>query len=154
MGPVALVFRRALWLISILMLASCTRACPGPVATATIEEQSPAIRGSQLVEPVGFETLGGVFTPVLKPCTLPCEKTEIFSTAADNQPQISVMVLRGDAELAAKAHRLGTFLITSIPPRPRGVPQIALTLRAESGDLLLLVRDLDGATLTLTKAPQ
>ena len=137
-------------LIPALVLAACGRA-PAPAATAVVEPASPAIRDNRLIEPVGFETLGGVLTPVLIPCATPCEKTEIFSTAVDNQSQISLMVLRGKGGVASGAHRLGTFLIQSIPPRPRGVPQIAVTLRAEAGDLLVAVRDLDGASLTLAR---
>jgi molecular chaperone DnaK len=142
----------AVLLIALLILAACARGTAAPAATAVLEPASPAIRDNRLVEPVGFETLGGVLTHVLTPCATPCEKTEIFSTAADNQSQISVIVLRGKAGVASEAHRLGTFLIQSIPPRPRGVPQIAVTLRAEAGDLLLAVRDLKGASLTLVKA--
>ena len=139
-------------LIPILLLAACVREGPGPVVTTILESRSPAIRDDRLVEAVGFETLGGVFTPVLKPCVTPCEKTEIFSTATDDQSQISLMVLRGSSDAASAGHRLGTFLIQSIPPRPRGVPQIAVTLRADSGDLAVLVRDLGGASLALSKA--
>jgi molecular chaperone DnaK (HSP70) len=134
-----------------LALAACVRGTAAPGATAVVEQESPAIRDNRLVEPVGFETLGGVLTPVLTPCATPCERTEIFSTAVDNQSQISLMVLRGQGG-AAEAHRLGTFLIQSIPPRPRGVPQIAVTLRAEAGALLVAVRDLEGTSVTLARA--
>jgi len=139
--------------IPVMLLVSCTGGVGGPVATVTIEHQSPAIRDSRLVEPVGFETLGGVLTPVLTACATPCEKTEVFSTATDNQSQISLFLVRGGSGVAAEGHRLGTFLIKSIPPRPRGTPQIAVTLRADAGDLILLVRDRGGATLTLNRAP-
>jgi molecular chaperone DnaK len=151
-SPLILVLDRpsAVLLIPLLILAACGRGTAAPAATAVLEPASPAIRDNRLVEPVGFETLGGVLTHVLTPCATPCEKTEIFSTAADNQSQISLIVLRGG--VASEAHRLGTFLIQSIPPRPRGVPQIAVTLRAEAGDLLVAVRDLEGASLTLVKA--
>jgi Hsp70 protein len=143
--------RSAVRLIPILLLAACARGGPGPAATAILEQGSPAIRNNRLVEPVGFETLGGVLTPVLKPCTTPCETTEIFSTATDDQSQISLTVLRGTSGVVSEGHRLGTFLIRSIPPRPRGVPQISVTLRADAGDLVVLVRDLSGASLTLIR---
>ena len=136
----------------VLVLGACGQGAAAPAATAVVEPQSPAIRDNRLVEPVGFETLGGALTPVLTPCVITCEKTEIFSTAADNQSQISLMVLRGKGGVASEAHRLGTFLIQSIPPRPRGVPRIAVTLRAEAGDLLVRVRDLGGASVTLVRA--
>jgi hypothetical protein len=142
----------AVRLLPILLLAACARGGPGPVATAILEQRSPAIRDNRLVEPVGFETLGGVLTPVLKPCATPCETTEVFSTATDNQSQISLIVLRGTSGAVSEGHRLGTFFIQSIPPRPRGVPQIAVTLRADAGDLVVLVRDLSGASLTLIRA--
>ena len=139
-------------LLPLVILASCARA--GPPTTATVEQNSPAIRGSQLVEAVGFETLGGAFTPVLKACALPCEVTEIFSTAIADQSQIALILLRGNGRLASEVHRLGTFLIKSIPARPAGEPQIAVTLRADAGDLVLQVRDLGGASLSLERESQ
>jgi molecular chaperone DnaK (HSP70) len=142
----------AVRLVPFLLLVACARGGPGPVVTAILEPQSPAIRENRLVEPVGFETLGGILTPVLKPCTTPCETTEIFSTATDNQSQISLIVLRGRTGVASEGHRLGTFLIQSIPPGPRAVPQIAVTLRADAGDLIVAVRDLGGASVTVVRA--
>lgn len=125
-----------------VFLASCAPA--GPVARFEIEVPSPAIQQGRLTEPVGFETLDGVFTPVLMPCALPCERTEVFSTALDSQPQIALHVFRGSSQSVAEAHLLGRFAILGLPPQPRGVPQIDVTLRADMEGLVLSARDRGG----------
>ena len=74
---------------------------------------------------LGIETLGGVLTKLIdKNTTIPCKKSQVFSTAADNQPAVSVHVLQGEREMAADNKTLGRFDLTGIPPAPRGVPQI------------------------------
>src|SRR5438093_7932163 len=108
--------------IAVAALTSC--AGGAPVARVTVESPCPAIVDSRLAEPVGFETLGGVFTPVIGPCMLPCEKTEVFSTAADNQAQIALYVFRGNNPRVAQNHSLGNFVIRGLSPRPRGIPQV------------------------------
>src|SRR5262245_19997305 len=126
------------------LLVSCTTR--SDVRMVAIEVNSVAIQDGRLTESVGFETLGGVFTPVLAPCVLHCEKTEVFSTAADNQSQMSLYVFRGDARLVEKNLPLGTFVITGLPPQPQGTPQVDVTLRADGQQLILLVRDRGGAS--------
>jgi molecular chaperone DnaK len=97
----------------------------------TVEEQSPAIVDGVLVEPVGIETLGGVFTQLLpQQCRLPCGRTEVFSTAADNQLEVRITLFRGQAKMAAQAHPLGTFVVQGLAPAPRGQPAIAVTFNA------------------------
>lgn len=142
--------RHAERFILVALLVSC--AGGAPIVEVTVEGASPAIRGAQLAEPVGLETLGGVFTPLLEPGALPRETTEIFSTAADNQPEISLHLFRGHKSVAAQNHALGTFVIGGLPPRPRGVPQVEVTLRADAHDIVLVVRDRGRARLSVKRA--
>ena len=124
-----------------------------PPARVIVEASSPALSEQQLVEPVGIETLGGVFTPLLEAgCDLPCETTQTFSTAEDNQPEISITLFRGSAARAAENTRLGRFLIQGIPRASRGQPQIVVTIRAEQMAIVLLARDAAGGTLALVRA--
>ncbi len=77
---------------------------------------------------LGIETLGGVMTRLIeKNTTIPCRKSQIFSTASDNQPAVTVHVLQGERDMAADNKTLGNFELTGIPPAPRGVPQIEVT---------------------------
>ena len=77
---------------------------------------------------LGIETLGGVFTRLIdRSTTIPVKKSQVFSTAADNQPSVDVHVLQGEREMAAYNKTLGRFQLTGIAPAPRGVPQIEVT---------------------------
>jgi molecular chaperone DnaK len=86
---------------------------------------------------LGIETLGGVMTKLIeKNTTIPAKKSEIFSTAQDNQPAVSVHVLQGEREMAAGNKTLGRFELTGIAPAPRGVPQIEVTFDIDANGIV------------------
>ncbi|WP_200762332.1 molecular chaperone DnaK [Nitrosophilus alvini] len=86
---------------------------------------------------LGIETLGGVMTKIIeKGTTIPVKKTQIFSTAEDNQPAVTIHVLQGERELAKDNKSLGMFELTGIPPAPRGVPQIEVTFDIDANGIL------------------
>jgi molecular chaperone DnaK len=86
---------------------------------------------------LGIETLGGVMTKLIeKNTTIPCKKSQIFSTAADNQPAVSVHVLQGEREMAGDNKTIGRFELVGIPPAPRGVPQVEVTFDLDANGIL------------------
>jgi len=86
---------------------------------------------------LGIETLGGVSTKLIeRNTTVPTKKSEIFSTAADNQPKVTVHVLQGEREMARDNKSLGNFNLDGIPPAPRGVPQIEITFDIDANGIL------------------
>jgi len=86
---------------------------------------------------LGLETLGGVRTPLIpKNTTIPARKSQVFSTAADNQPSVEIHVLQGEREMAADNKTLGRFILDGIPPSPRGVPQVEVTFDIDANGIL------------------
>ena len=86
---------------------------------------------------LGIETLGGVFTTMIKKnTTIPTSKSQIFSTAADNQPSVDIHVLQGERPMAADNKTLGRFELSDIPPAPRGVPQIQVTFDIDANGIV------------------
>jgi molecular chaperone DnaK len=86
---------------------------------------------------LGIETLGGVFTKLInRNTTIPVKKSEIFSTAADNQPSVEIHVLQGEREMASANKTIGRFHLDEIPAAPRGVPQIEVTFDIDANGIL------------------
>ena len=86
---------------------------------------------------LGIETMGGVFTKLIdRNTTIPTSKSQVFSTAADNQPAVDIHVLQGERSMAADNKTLGRFQLTDIPPAPRGVPQIEVTFDIDKNGIV------------------
>ncbi|AJE04729.1 molecular chaperone DnaK [Geobacter pickeringii] len=86
---------------------------------------------------LGIETLGGVMTRLIeKNTTIPCRKSQVFSTAADNQPAVTIHVLQGEREMSSDNKTLGNFELTGIPSAPRGVPQIEVTFDIDANGIV------------------
>ena len=86
---------------------------------------------------LGIETLGGVSSKLIeKNTTIPAAKTQVFSTAADNQPSVEINVLQGEREMAVDNKSLGRFILDGIPPSPRGIPQVEVTFDIDANGIL------------------
>ncbi len=86
---------------------------------------------------LGIETMGGVFTKLIdRNTTIPTSKSQVFSTAADNQPAVDIHVLQGERSMAADNKTLGRFQLADIPPAPRGVPQIEVTFDIDKNGIV------------------
>jgi len=110
-------------------------AIQGAILAGEVEEQMVLLDVTPLS--LGVETLGGVMTRLIeRNTTIPTEKKEIFSTAADNQTEVTIHVLQGEREFATDNRTLGRFNLTDIPPAPRGVPQIEVTFSIDANGIL------------------
>ena len=107
----------------------------GAILTGEVEEQMVLLDVTPLS--LGVETLGGVMTKLIeRNTTIPTEKKETFSTAADNQPEVTIHVLQGEREFARDNRTLGQFNLTDIPPAPRGMPKIEVTFAIDANGIL------------------
>merc|ERR1712113_840002 len=86
---------------------------------------------------LGIETLGGVSTKLItRNTTIPTKKSQVFSTAADGQTQVEIKVLQGEREMAADNKLLGNFVLSGIPPMPRGTPQVEVTFDIDANGIV------------------
>ena len=110
-------------------------AIQGAILAGEVEEQMVLLDVTPLS--LGLETLGGVMTRLIeRNTTIPTEKKETFSTAADNQTEVTIHVLQGEREFAADNRTLGRFNLTGLPPAPRGMPQIEVNFNIDANGIL------------------
>jgi len=110
-------------------------AIQGAILAGEVEEQMVLLDVTPLS--LGVETLGGVMTKLIeRNTTIPTEKKETFSTAADNQTEVTIHVLQGEREFASDNRTLGRFNLTGIPPAPRGMPQVEVTFSIDANGIL------------------
>jgi len=142
---------QAAGIVALLFVAASTKGASSD--SVSVETRSPAATKGRLVEDIGIETLGGVFTPLLeRGRPIPCEVTETFSTAADNQLEIEIRPLRGVAKLAREAKPLGRFVVGGLPRAPRGTVIVAVTFAVSAdGTITLAAKEKAGRPIHLRR---
>ena len=140
--------------LCLIVAVTAVPACRSSTSALELEKESPATSQGRLIQDLGIETLGGVFTPLLMSGqTLPCEITETFSTAADNQEHVEVRLFRGKAKLARDATLVGRFVIEGLPKLPRGTPNVAVTFSVTAnGTVRVRAREKSGHPVQLRRS--
>jgi molecular chaperone DnaK (HSP70) len=121
-------------------------------ASLQVEARSPAVAGGTLIQDIGID-LGGVFKVLLeRHRAVPCEMTQTFSTAVDNQTEITFRLFRGVAKLTRHARLLGRFTITDVPPAPRETVTVDVTISVGSdGSISLAAKETAGHAVQLRR---
>jgi len=128
--------------VALFTLGSCKGRAELLVSTSSPNDATT----NTLSEHIGLETLGGVLTPVLRRgCKFPCEVTQTFGTAMDGQDQITITLFQGNSDMTSRAKRLGRFMVSGIDPGPRGLSQVAITLRATTDEVTMSARIQNGS---------
>jgi molecular chaperone DnaK len=110
---------------------------PDEVVAVGAAIQGGVLSGDVKDVSLGIETMGGVFTKLIEAnTTIPTKKSETFSTAADNQPSVDIHVYQGERAMAKDNHNIGQFLLSDIPPAPRGTPQIEVTFDIDANGII------------------
>ena len=107
----------------------------------TIEAKTPAAVGGSMQENVGLDSHGAMMPVLGLGTALPCEATQVFSTGTDDQDALAIPLFRGVRAMTQDNTPLGTLFIQGIPPKPAGIPQIAVTLAIKDGDLVAFAAD-------------
>jgi len=129
-------------------------AAAPPGTELTIVGQPEFDTGGRLIESIGIETLGGVFTALLPAgCSSPCRATEVFSTASDSQDSVQVHLLQGRTARVTDARTLARFQIAGIAPALGGIPKIQVTIVATPRLVRISARDLAGGDVRLDRTP-
>ena len=140
---------------AVFVIVALAAASAGGATTDSlkVEARSSAVANGRLVEDIGIETLGGVFTPLLeRRRAVPCEVTQTFSTAADNQAEIEIRLFRGVATLARDAKSMGRFVVASLPRGARGTVNVAVTISVTAdGTIALVAKEKSGRPVQLRR---
>jgi len=139
--------------LCVVIALATALSCRSSKATLELEKRTPAAADGLLIQDLGIETLGGVFTPLLRSGqSVPCQVTETFSTAADNQDNVEVRLFRGNAKLARDATPVGRFVVEGLPKAPRGIPNVAITFSVTAdGAIVVTARETSGHPVRLRR---
>ena len=138
--------------LAVLVAAVSSVDCRSTPSRIIVENASPALRDGQLVEDVGIETLGGVFTPLLARGTVaPAEVTEGFATATDDQAQLKLRMFRGVSKQVSDNHALGTFVVSGLPKGSRGKVTVDISFGVTKDAVYLQVRERSGARVLVAR---
>ncbi len=132
----------ATWFAS-FALSYFVMGCQQGPKPLVLENESPIVGANQVtLEALGVETVGGVLAPLIQAGTkVPCSVSKVFTTAVDDQSQITVTVFRGNERMTARDHPLGRFQIVNIPAEGRGLPRVQVTFSISDRRISISARD-------------